>query len=273
MKNKKIRIGLVGCGVIGSEIARAVDKKFNTKADLVAISDVDKDKAKQLRGRLKQRPVISSINGVIKKSDLIIEAASPKASSDLARKAISKKKDIMIMSSGGIVNNYASLFNLARRTGSNIYLPSGAICGLDGIKAAFFGGISMVELTTRKPPAGLKGAPYLVKKGIAVNRIKEETVIFKGSAKQAIKAFPKNINVSCVLSMAGIGPKKTKVKIITSPKYKRNSHEISIEGEFGRLTTRAENVPSPNNPKTSYLAVLSAIATLKQILDPVRIGT
>jgi len=147
------------------------------------------------------------------------------------------------------------------------------VLGLDGVKAARLGAITEVTLTTRKPPAGLKGAPYIEEKGIDLDAIKDEELIFEGAAGEAIKAFPKNVNVSATLSLAGIGAEKTKVRIICSPKYVRNSHEIELKGEAGTFFIRAENVPSPDNPKTSYLAVLSALATLKGIASAVRVGT
>jgi len=273
MPNKKIKIGLIGCGAIGYEIAQAIDTNFKNCASLVAISDIDQTKTESLKKTLEKKPEILAIDKLIKKSDLVIEAASAKISGQVAKKAIMKKKDVMIMSTGGIINDYAALFNLAQKQGCKIYLPSGAICGLDGVKAGLLGKISKAELITRKPPLALSGAPFIQKNNIDLNSIKAETIIFDGTAKEAIEGFPANINVSCALSIAGIGPKKTKVRIVTSPEYERNIHEIIVEGEFGKLTAKTENVPSPNNPKTSYLAVLSAIATLKQILSPAKIGT
>ena len=273
MRKKKIKIGVVGCGAIGSEIARAIGRDFKKEAVLTAISDIDDNKARALRKRLKAKPDILSAAALIRKSDLVIEAASAKVSADIAKMAISAKKDVMIMSVGGIIRDYTALFNLAGKNGLRVYLPSGAICGLDGVKAASLGRIGRAELTTRKPPAGFKGAPFVEKNKIDLDGIKEETKIFEGNALEAIEGFPANINVSCALSIAGIGPEKTVVRIITSPEYKTNTHEVVVEGEFGKLTARTENVPSPNNPKTSYLAILSAIATLKQILGPAKVGT
>jgi aspartate dehydrogenase len=179
----------------------------------------------------------------------------------------------MIMSIGGLLANLA-LFSLAKKKKCRVILPSGAICGLDGIKAASIGGIKKVTLTTRKPPQGLKGAPYVVKNNIDLDSITDEKVIFEGTAEEAVRGFPKNVNVSAMLSIAGLGPQKTRVRIITAPQYTRNMHEIEVEGKFGRLVTRTENVPFPDNPRTSFLAALSAVATLKQILDDtIKIGT
>jgi aspartate dehydrogenase len=273
MKKEKIKIGIIGCGTIGSEIAKAVDRDFQPQAVLIALSDLDQSKAQALKKKLTGKPLVLDTDSLIGKSDLVIEAASAGVSNEIAKKGASLKKDVMIMSVGGIIRHYEALFNLAAKAGSRIYLPSGAICGLDGVKAAAIGKISKAELTTRKPPASLAGAPFIEKNKINLNGITSETIIFEGSALEAIEGFPANINVSCVLSIAGLGPQKTLVKIITSPEYKRNTHEVILEGEAGRIFTRTENVPSPSNPKTSHLAILSAIATLKQILGPAKVGT
>jgi len=176
------------------------------------------------------------------------------------------------MSVGGLLGN-EKLLDSARLKGVKVYIPSGAICGIDGLKAASIGRIDTVVLTTRKPPRGLEGAPYLKEKNIDIGRIKEETVIFEGTASEAMAGFPKNINVSAVLSLAGIGASKTLVRIVTSPDYKGNTHEVEVSGEFGRIITKSENLPSKTNPKTSALAVMSAIAALEGALSSVRIGT
>ncbi len=148
-----------------------------------------------------------------------------------------------------------------------------ALCGIDALKAASVGKIGSVTLTTRKPPKGLEGAPYLKLKKIDLKAITKETTIFEGSARDAVKGFPANVNVSAVLSLAGIGAKKTMVRIVTSPAYKKNIHEVEIIGDAGRITARTENIPSKANPKTSALAIYSAIATLEEIAKSVRIGT
>lgn len=176
------------------------------------------------------------------------------------------------MSVGGLLGK-EGLLKSAREEGVSLYMPSGALCGIDGLKAASVGSIESVELTTRKPLRGLEGAPYLSEKNIDLNAIKEETVVFEGSAEEAVKGFPQNVNVSAVLSLAGIGARKTRVRIVTSSSYAKNVHEVEIKGEFGIIRTRTENVPSKTNPKTSAMAIFSAIATLEGIADSVRIGT
>ena len=268
----KLKIGIIGCGTIGSKLARVIDKELKNRARIAGLCDIDREKVKGLSGALKSKPAGLGILDLIKVSDLVIEAASTKVSGYILKKAIGANKDIMLMSIGGLLN-HESLFKTAREKGIKIYLPSGAISGIDAIKAAGQAKIKSARLTTRKPPRGLEGAPYIVKNKIDLKQIKGEKILFDGTANEAVKGFPKNVNVSALLSLAGIGADKTRVTIITSPLFKRNSHQVEVEGDFGRLITRTENVPSPDNPKTSYLAILSAIATLKQILSPVKIGT
>ena len=260
------RIGIIGCGAIGTGIAEFIEDHLKEKARIVAFCDIDPEKAKKLSKKIKSRPSVTDIDNLIKKSDLIIEAAGVKVSESIVKKVILHKKDALIMSTGGLLKEGASLLKKARSIGCNIYIPSGAICGLDGLLSAAIGRIKSVALTTRKPPQGLKGAPYLKKKNINIDRIKKETVIYSGTASDAVRHFPKNINVAATLSLSGIGPKATKVRIISSPMYTKNIHEVEVEGEFGRLFTRTENVPSKKNPKTSQLAIFSALAKLKEVL-------
>lgn len=268
-----VRIGVIGCGTIGSKIAEHIDRNLKNKARISALSDIDGQKAKRLAASLRSKPKVATASRLIKSVDLVVEAASAKFSGRIAREAIGAGKDVMVMSTGGLLKDYRSLFELARRKRANIYLPSGAICGLDGLKAARLSKIRKVTLTTRKPPEGFKGAPYVIKNKIDLGGIRSDKVLFEGDAVKAMEGFPANINVAATLSLCGVGPRKTKVRIIASPSTKRNIHEIEVEGDFGRLTARTENVPSPDNPKTSYLAVLSAIATLEGIMGRVKVGT
>jgi aspartate dehydrogenase len=269
---KRLRIGIIGCGVIGSALAKAIEERFSESAKLVAVSELDNAKSRELISSLRGNPEILPIERLIKVSDLIVEAASKDISGKVTSLALSERKDIMVMSVGGLVGR-EDILRLADQKHCRLYIPSGALCGLDGVKAASIGRIDSLALTTRKPPAGLEGAPYVIKNKINLKAIKEETTLFEGTVLEAVEGFPKNINVAASLSLVGIGPIKTKVRIMTSPAYKRNSHEVEVQGEFGTLITKTENLPSPQNPKTSFLAILSAIATLKQILEYTKIGT
>lgn len=234
------KIGIVGCGTIGTAVAEAIKTKFSEVAELVAVYDIDIEKAKKLGKVLPVKELVDTV-------DVVVETASPAAAKELVPLVLEKGKEILVLSTGG-------LLDIPLQKG--IYIPGGAIAGLDGVLSASKGNISRITLTTTKPP-----------KALGMDNITSDTTVFEGSVKEAVKAFPKNINVCATLALVSKKQELITVKIIASPGLKRNTHQIDIEGDFGHITCRAENVPSPNNPKTSYLAVLSAIAALEKILE------
>ncbi|MFH1552322.1 MAG: aspartate dehydrogenase [Candidatus Omnitrophota bacterium] len=268
----KKTIGIIGCGTIGSELAGYAKKSLARYVLKIVLYDSDSVKSEKLAERLSNVTIAAGIKEIIAESDLVIEAACGEIVPDVLKAALDTGKDVMVMSIGGLLGS-EDLLEAAREKGVKVILPSGAIAGIDAVKAAKIAGIESVTLTTRKPPKSLKGAPYLSEKNIDVDTLTGETVIFQGSATEAIKGFPKNVNVSALLSIAGIGAEKTRVRIIVSPEYTRNIHEIEVKGSAGTLTMCTENVPSPDNPKTSYLAALAAVASLREYFDTVRIGT
>lgn len=274
-KKTKLKIGIVGCGAIGSSLAKAITRDFKDKAKLAALFDINAKRSEGLSRSVYNTTALAtaSLGQLINKSELVIEAASAASSWEIARKALSQGKDIMVMSVGGIVANFAKLRRQAEKKNCRVHIPSGAISGVDALKAAGREKIKRVILTTRKNPLSFKGVEYLEKKGMRLDKIKKDTLLFSGTARQAVRFFPQNINVAGILSIAGIGENKTKVRIIASPALKKNIHEIEIDAKAAKVFTRTENILHPDNPKTSYLAVLSAIATLQGILQPVRIGT
>ncbi len=268
----KKTIGIIGCGAIGTALAEYAANELRSRVDKILLWDRDIGISSILEEKSENILVAESMDDLAEKADLVIEAASPAAVPEVFKAALARRKDIMIMSIGGVLGN-EKLLDSAREKGARVMLPSGAISGVDALKASAVAGLESVTITTRKPPRSVKGAPYLSEKGTDVDAIKEETVIFEGNALEAIKGFPKNVNVSALLSLAGIGPERTKVRIVVSPEYTRNTHEIEIVSGAGKVFTRTENLPSPSNPKTSYLAALSAITSLRDYFDTVRIGT
>lgn len=268
-----VNIGLVGCGAIGAEIAKAVDRGA-IEARMVAVCDHNPKTASELIDSLEHKPVKARLDELVSLSDIVVEAASQKAVPAVSRAALENGKSLMIMSVGALADGklLSEVRRLAREHGSRVYLPSGAIAGLDGLKSASVGGISRITLTTTKNPLGLSGAPYILEKGIDLSALSRPTLIFEGSALEAVKAFPANVNVAATLYLAA-GETHVQVKVVADPKIQINRHEITVEGDFGRMTATVENVLSPRNPKTSYLAALSAIATLRSIVEPVKIGT
>jgi aspartate dehydrogenase len=272
MKIKKV--GIIGCGTIGADLAKKIAAKKFPALRLACVFDCDLPRARTVTKSLPGRVSVSrSAAELIGSVDIIIEAASSACAFEYAAAALRSGKDIIVMSVGGLLDDFTALAQCAEKSAGTLYVPSGAICGIDGMLAARESSITRVTLTTSKPVRGLLGAPYFAKKGIDLSRIKKETVVFEGTALQAIRYFPKNVNVAAILSLASLGIKKTRVRIVTSPDFTRNSHHICAEGSFGRLESRMDNVPSPTNPKTSYMAVLAAEALLRKITASIQIGT
>lgn len=274
MKGGKLKIGIVGCGAIGTSLAKAILSDFSKQAELSAVYDINLEKAYKLSSILKIKKITTlTVDDLINNVDLVIEAASGRSSYEIAKKSLLAKKDILIMSTGGILDNYKELFILAKDRNAKLYIPSGAISGLDGLKASAEGKINKVTLTTKKPPYSFKGVKFILKKKVNLDQIKKDTLLFEGTALSAIKHFPANINVAATLSILGLGAENTFVKIIASPGTTCNIHELEINSDAGNIFTRTENIIHPDNPKTSFLAVLSALATLKEIVEPIKIGT
>ena len=269
---KKSRLGIVGCGAIGSRIALSVLKELAGHFMVSALYDVDTDKAVSLSKNFKNRKIVkASLEELLAASDVVVESVNTAAAADVVTRALKADKDVLAMSVGRLFGKN-SLFLLARRSRGRLILPSGALAGLDAVKAARLGGLRRVTLTTRKPPAGFKGNAFLAGRHIDLNAIRQDTLLFQGNVRDAVAKFPQNINVAAALAIAAEGV-PVQVRIIASPSLSRNTHEVFAEGKAGTVRAVTENVPCPDNPKTSYLAVLSGIQALKQIVDPVRVGT
>ncbi|MBI3315654.1 MAG: Gfo/Idh/MocA family oxidoreductase, partial [Candidatus Omnitrophica bacterium] len=182
-----IKVGLIGCGTIGNELAAACQKRFVNEVTLEAIADADVAKARKLQLKLHPRPKILPVEALIERCDLVIEAASKQAAYEIVKKALSLGKDVMVMSVGGILSKEKEIFKLARTHRCCLYLPSGGVVGIDGLKAARIGKIYRVMLTTRKPPQGFEDAPYVLKHKIRLKNLKQEKVLFEGNASEAVK--------------------------------------------------------------------------------------
>jgi len=267
-----LKVGIIGCGSIGLQLCRFLQKHHDKRVQVAYLSDINQSQLTKAVSITRSGPQGVGIVTLIKKSDLIIECATKSIVPQVVEIALRENKSILVMSVGGLLDA-RDLFKWLKKSKGKLYIPSGAVAGIDGIKAAEVGKISSIQITTRKPPIGLQGAPYLRKKNIDVTRFKSAQTVFQGSAKQAIAAFPENINVAALVSLVGIGPNKTKVTIVCDPKVKCNQHVIEVIGSTGKLRLESENTPSKENPKTSQLAINSAIVVLEEILDNVRFGT
>lgn len=258
----KMKVGIVGCGNISADLCIAL-QKGDIPARIVALTDIDNANAQKLKATFLLDAQICTLDENASQVDFLVECAAPEAVKDVLDTAMKHHRNCLILSVGGLMD-HPEYFDLAREHNVDLRVPSGALCGLDGIRSAVEAGLHTVVLTTRKSPKSLEGAPYLIENNIDLNALTEPTEVFAGSAREACKAFPKNVNVAAALSLAGIGPDDTEVRVIADPKATDNSHEIVAEGAFGRLETRTTNLPSPRNVKSSYLASLSGVAELRK---------
>jgi len=267
----EIKTGIIGCGSIGSFLCRNLPDIPGLT--LWAVADIQPDAAYTLAGSLSISPQVLPVEDLLAGADLVVEAAGPDAVPEILKKTLSRGKQVVILSVGGIFSVDFDYLALAKEKGGRVYFPSGAVGALDALKAANVGEVKAVTLTTRKPPSALVGAPYLEEQSISLDNLTEPREIFCGKAADAIRGFPKNINVAASLSLAGIGLSKTEVRIVADPEARFNSHEVVVEGDSGKISCCTENRPSPDNPKTSYLAALSALALIRELVSPCRIGT
>lgn len=263
-------IGVVGCGAIGRAILKAVDRGTLT-VRVAGVTSRTEESARAFLATLRRPPPYLGLKALIENSDLVVEAAGGAIVPELAHQVFAAGKDLMVISVGALLE-HPEIIDGSRKSGCRLFLPSGAIAGLDGIKSACVGQVSHVIMTTRKPPEGLEGAPYLVERGITLADLREEKEIFSGSAREACRGFPANVNVSAAVSLAGLGADKTRIRIVAVPGLKRNCHDIEVEGEFGRLAVHIENVPS-ENPRTGRLTAMSIIRSIQDAADSVQIGT
>ena len=258
---RKMNVGLVGCGNIGADLCIAL-QKGDIPAEIVALTDIDESCAERLLRTFQLNAKICDLDANARSADFVVECAAADVVKDVLNVCMKHHKSCLVMSVGGLMMDL-DLFEQAQEHSIRVHVPSGALSGLDGIRAAMEAGLHSVTLTTRKPPKGLAGAPYLKEHDIVLEGLKEAKVVFEGNALEAIKAFPKNVNIAGALSIAGVGPIETRVRIIADPRATANTHEVVVEGAFGRLRTVTENLPSPRNAKSSYLASLSACAELR----------
>jgi aspartate dehydrogenase len=266
-----LSIGIIGMGSMGSFVARAILSGKVPGVKLLAVAEI-----RPLPDHLAREfqthsvSVVDSFEALLKfPIRLVVECANQKVARDCAPLVIAKGIDLLIMSVGALVQGdfFQDLARQAEEKGARIYLPSGAVGAIDALQAAKLQGLEEVTLTTRKPPRSLGKI-----EGIDLEGLKEPRVIFEGPAAEAVVKFPQNVNVAATISLAGIGPDRTRVRVVADPTINQNIHEIHARGAFGSFEIRLANLPNPDNPKTSLLACLSVVSLLKKIRATVQIG-
>ena len=265
-------VGIAGLGTMGKALARALDSGELPGLALGAVSVRYSESANRWMHTHLKRPVdCVEFDALAASCDWVVECAPSGLLRAIAEPALRRGRRLIVMSSGALLDA-ADLVDLARTNGAQIIVPTGGLLGLDAVSAAGEGVIRSVTLVTRKPIAGLLGAPLLVEKGIDITNIQEPMCLFRGNAKAARRGFPANVNVAVALSLAGIGVERTQVEVWADPTVTRNTHSIRVEADSASFSMTIENVPS-ENPKTGRIAALSLIACLRKAHAPLRVGT
>ncbi|HXA24084.1 MAG TPA: aspartate dehydrogenase [Acetobacteraceae bacterium] len=263
-------VAIGGLGAIGLKLARALDEGVDG-LQLVAVAARDQAKAQGNLQQFRAPPRLVSLADLAA-ADIVVEAAPAAVFEKIAGAAIEAGR-IFVPASVGALLPRMPLVRRAQETGARIVVPTGALLGLDAVRAAAEGRVDSVTIESRKPPRGLEGAPYLVRHGIDVSQITAPQRVFEGNAFDAAAGFPANVNVAAALALAGIGPIRTRVEIWADPTITRNIHTIRVEAESARFTMTVENVPSAENPRTGQITALSMLACLRGLVATLKVGT
>jgi aspartate dehydrogenase len=264
------RVAIAGLGPIGTRLAKALDDGIEGLT-LAAVSSANIEKHRSWLDKLRKRPATLPIEALTDAADIVVECAPSRLVRSIVAPVVSRGKTAVVLSVGALLDN-EDLIALAKEKGGQIVVPTGALIGLDAMTAAAVGTIHSVQMVTRKPLKGLEGAPYLVEHKIDIADVKSPLKIFDGTAREAAKGFPANLNVAVALSLAGIGADRTKVEIWADPTVTRNTHRIEVDSDSARFSMTIENIPS-ENPKTGLITALSVIACLRKLSAPLRVGT
>ncbi len=266
------RVAIAGLGVIGLRVARYLDDGAVAGASLTAVASRDRKKALAAVQNLNHPPDVVDVATLAERADVIVDCTPASVFRDVAVPAIERGAVLMPLSVAALLDNM-DLVARARERGTSIVIPTGAIIGLDTVRAMAVGEIERVVLETRKPPAGLAGAPHLVDNAIVVEGLSEPLRVFKGTAREAARGFPANVNVAAALALAGIGPDRTEVEVWADPGIDRNIQSVTITSDSGEAKMTMQNVPSPENPKTGRIVAQSVIATLDRLSAPLVAGS
>jgi len=266
-----LRVGIAGFGAIGGEIARRLDAGV-AGLSLVAVATRDHHKARTGMSDFATPVPVVDLAALAEVADAVVECAPAHVFADIAKPVLTSGRILLPLSVGALLDR-PDLIELAARTNGRIIVPTGALLGLDAVRAAAEGKIDEVRIITRKPPGGLAGAPYLKAEGIDLAGLEEPRLVFDGNARDGARGFPANVNVAAALSLASIGPDRTRLEIWADPSLDRNVHTVVVEADSARLTMTIENLPSAANPRTGRITALSAIAALRGLVSTLKVGS
>lgn len=269
--SEAVKVAIGSLGSVGMALARRL-AQGQPGLVLVAVSARDVARATDRLASIGLRVPVLALGQLADAADVVVECAPAEHFRTLAEPVVRAGKVLVPISVAGLLD-HMDLVDLARHSGARILVPSGAILGLDALRAASEGEITQVRMITRKPPRGLQGAPYLVRNGISVDGLNAPLKVFEGTAAQGARGFPANVNVAAAVGLAGVGPDRTLLEIWADPGVDRNVHDIQVTADSASFTLHIENVPSQENPRTGRLVALSVLATLRRLSSPLVVGT
>jgi aspartate dehydrogenase len=269
--SRELTVAIAGFGAIGQALAKKLDSGI-AGLRLVAVASRNTARVKAATAAYRNPPPVESLARLAELADIVVECLPAAVFLDVAEPALRAGRTLVVASVGQLLAQ-PQLKELAIKHGGRIVVPTGALIGLDAVVAAAEGEIRSVRMVTRKPPAGLAGAPHLVANNISVEGLTAPLLVFKGTAREAVKGFPANVNVAAALSLAGIGPDRTTIEVWADPALDRNTHTIVVEADSAQFSMTIENVPSEENPRTGKITALSVVACLRKLSSPLRIGT
>jgi aspartate dehydrogenase len=270
LPREALKVGLAGLGAVGLGVARRLEAGIPGLV-LTAVAVRDKDKAKRNLPAAGERVAVVPAEALAQSCDVVVECLPPQLFRGVASSVIEAGKIFMPLSVGQLLEHW-DLVARAKMTGARILVPTGALLGLDAVRAAAEGTIHSVTMITRKPPNGLDGAPYLIERGISLKDLKAPLKVFDGTAREGARGFPANVNVAAALSLAGIGPDKTRLEIWADPALTRNTHRIDVDADTARFSLSIEGIPS-ENPRTGRIVPLSTVAALRGLVSELKVGT
>lgn len=270
-RDTELRVAIGGLGTVGTVVAQRLDAGI-PGLTLVAVSARDHARAARRVAALRRPVPILALPELADAADVVIECAPASVFAEIAEPAIKAGRIFMPISVGALLSHW-HVVELAANHGARIIVPSGALLGLDAVRAVAEGEIHSVRMITRKPPRSLAGSPYIEQHEIELDQIKEPLKVFEGTAREGALGFPANVNVAAALGLAGIGVDRTQLEIWADPTVNRNTHNIVVEADSARFELKIENVPTEQNPRTGKTVALSVIATLKRLVSPLTVGT
>jgi aspartate dehydrogenase len=273
----EVKLAIIGTGAIASYLAEAIRRGKAGAARIVAMADTIHMRPRLEEAASHYRCAWSTdvLQLPCYGPDIVIEAASAQVIRQYAIPLLDRGVDLLVMSAGALADSdfLSELEDALQRNNRHLYVPSGAVGGLDILRAASLGEIEEVRLTTSKPVKSMCGAPWFTQHPMDIDAMTERTVIFHGSVVEAVRWFPQNVNVAAVLNLGALGARSVSVEIVIDPTSNRNVHEIYVRGSFGEMTLRVANVASADNPKTSQLACLSPLALLRRLSAQMVVGS